>query len=1070
MVDPNIELEEFARLLAQVNEDMRNVGYVTDQTARAMALGGTKNAQKLEQAGGKAVDALFDLAGSVTGAARVMAQGEKGAAAFNNSLDQLTSGVIGVVTVLGLLVPLGRALKPLGGVLSALGIIVGKVSAGAAVMTAGVAGAALAAKGFTDIMKAANEQADRLYKSYSGLARSGAAASDGLTGVFEDAKRLGIAVTELDGMVQVIAQNATELTLFGGGVAKGRQQLASMGKSLEGSREYFLRLGYDMTEVTGVMADYVQQQRLIGNTTVNSAADLERLSQGAERYLEQQDALTKLTGMARQEQEKAREQVRSQERFAAQLERLKQQGKIKEAQELENTYLILHSQNKEAAQGFADIQTGNVQTEAAQKSLMGSQGESLRAAQQIIAGQIGAAEAAQRIAAAHGETATRLGTTMGLIGTYSQTRGDLAGDIRLRGLAEKDIVKILAEIEEDQKKLKDQQGKGVDKQLVDQAKLRETQIRANEAMERFISDVGLPAATAAAQAFADGLIYGKDKLYELFGEKPPARSEKTPPTPMPARASDPVKPRPSDPLKAQIWDSNYASGWNPDGTPKSKSDRPAPAPAPAAPKPPAPAPAAPKPPAPAPAAPKPPAPAPAAPKPPAPAPAAPKPPAPAAPAPAAPAPAAPKPPAPAAPAPAAPAPAAPKPAQRRRDEQPSTPPQGAVSTPFPIAPPAQPIKDLESQPPSRPPAVAPSPAPIKPQRKRSSASDAKPTTVPVVPDQNRSTDRPDSDTVSSGPVTVNIPVAASPAAFDFIKNKEGFHAKAYRDRKQYSIGYGTRTDDPDEIAGKKLIDEKEAEKRMHDFVRDRGIDAAVAKYAKQYKWTQSQFDALVSFAYNAGPGAIDQITDRGRRSNQQISEAMMLYVKARKDPKKAAYAGEMEVLPGLVERRKHEQAMFNQELPMMARGGITKGISIAGEAGPEAVVPLPDGRTIPVTIKLSDAAAMGPGAFGKNEYTGMPMNFDMAGARSGTPMFGPDFGLEIGTAVKEIMATGDTDVAAALREVRDQFQEAMAQVVDVMKDKDSATQQRMLETLQNIAREQSRTADASQKMARLAAN
>jgi len=34
----------------------------------------------------------------------------------------------------------------------------------------------------------------------------------------------------------------------------------------------------------------------------------------------------------------------------------------------------------------------------------------------------------------------------------------------------------------------------------------------------------------------------------------------------------------------------------------------------------------------------------------------------------------------------------------------------------------------------------------------------------------------------------------------------------------------------------------------------------------------------------------------------------------------------------------------------LADGGITQGPSIAGEAGPEAVVPLPDGRTIPVTM------------------------------------------------------------------------------------------------------------------------
>ena len=39
---------------------------------------------------------------------------------------------------------------------------------------------------------------------------------------------------------------------------------------------------------------------------------------------------------------------------------------------------------------------------------------------------------------------------------------------------------------------------------------------------------------------------------------------------------------------------------------------------------------------------------------------------------------------------------------------------------------------------------------------------------------------------------------------------------------------------------------------------------------------------------------------------------------------------------------------------LMAKGGITNGLSIAGEAGPEAVVPLPDGRTIPVKIDMSD--------------------------------------------------------------------------------------------------------------------
>ncbi len=35
-----------------------------------------------------------------------------------------------------------------------------------------------------------------------------------------------------------------------------------------------------------------------------------------------------------------------------------------------------------------------------------------------------------------------------------------------------------------------------------------------------------------------------------------------------------VKPRPTDTLKAQVWDSKYASGWNPDGTPKTTAAKP----------------------------------------------------------------------------------------------------------------------------------------------------------------------------------------------------------------------------------------------------------------------------------------------------------------------------------------------------------------------------------------------------------------------------------------------------------------------------------------------------------------
>jgi uncharacterized protein Yka (UPF0111/DUF47 family) len=56
-----------------------------------------------------------------------------------------------------------------------------------------------------------------------------------------------------------------------------------------------------------------------------------------------------------------------------------------------------------------------------------------------------------------------------------------------------------------------------------------------------------------------------------------------------------------------------------------------------------------------------------------------------------------------------------------------------------------------------------------------------------------------------------------------------------------------------------------------------------------------------------------------------------------------------------------------------ALGGITSGISIAGEQGPEAVVPLPDGRTIPVEIKSTEAV------YGQFEKSAAPPPTDSPG-------------------------------------------------------------------------------------------
>ena len=438
----------------------------------------------------KGVGFLQSLGDASMAAGRAMLEGKKGAAAMNDSLGHLAQAATLAGTALMLLIPGGPIIK---------GLI-----AGFTAVTAGV----------TKYAQAANEMADKLYTGYAGMAKAGGAAADGMTGLFEDTKKLGLSMNELGDFVNIVTANSKDLALFGGTVFDGRKKLADMGKALEGNRESFIKMGLNMQDVTESMVGYIKQQRVSGNVNNQTTA---QLAEGARKYLLEQDALTKLTGMARQEQEAAREELRSQERFAAKLEELRQKDPTgQRAKELETVYLALYKNNKLAAQGFADITTNNVQTEAAQKSLMGTQGESMRVAQQISAGQMSAAEGAQRVAKAHGDTATRLGATLGQIGTYSTSMGDLAGDIRLRGMSEQNIQKTLEKIEEDRKKQGAEGGKAADALVEQQGKLRNTQINANEAMERFVK-AGIGPAQDAMIMLAKATEAGTESLNSLFG-------------------------------------------------------------------------------------------------------------------------------------------------------------------------------------------------------------------------------------------------------------------------------------------------------------------------------------------------------------------------------------------------------------------------------------------------------------------------------------------------------------------------------------------------------------------------
>ena len=109
-----------------------------------------------------------------------------------------------------------------------------------------------------------------------------------------------------------------------------------------------------------------------------------------------------------------------------------------------------------------------------------------------------------------------------------------------------------------------------------------------------------------------------------------------------------------------------------------------------------------------------------------------------------------------------------------------------------------------------------------------------------------------------------------------------------------TIGYGHTGKD---VKPNQTISKKKAINLLKkDLAR---FERHVQSYNYMYEWTDNEFSALVSFAYNIGN--IDQLTAYGTRTRSQIRSAMLKYVKANG-----------KTLAGLVKRRKAELKLFNR--------------------------------------------------------------------------------------------------------------------------------------------------------------
>lgn len=96
------------------------------------------------------------------------------------------------------------------------------------------------------------------------------------------------------------------------------------------------------------------------------------------------------------------------------------------------------------------------------------------------------------------------------------------------------------------------------------------------------------------------------------------------------------------------------------------------------------------------------------------------------------------------------------------------------------------------------------------------------------------------------------------STINFLMSIEGFRSKAYSDYKQWSIGYGSGT----MLSGRPVragdvVTKAEA---LQMLVRDANKFAVSVNQYVRSAINQNQFDALVSFTYNLGPGELRDST------------------------------------------------------------------------------------------------------------------------------------------------------------------------------------------------------------------
>lgn len=377
-------LEEYEAALEQVNEDLRRFGQVTAETADRLKKAEKKN-REYEQQVTAVTNALSGLGSAALSTTAALYRGEQGAKVFGKTVSDASGAIGDFISIIGFIVPALKTFRFL------------------------LLGAGQVLKLFGKAVEVTTEQSDKLFDSYEALSKSGSAAADGMVGIYRNLRDLGYGIEELDKFTTLIGSNSEVLARLAKTAGDGRKQFAAFAGAVQGSRVgHELRLmGININTINEGSIAYLRLQTQVG---MAQKMTQEELAAGASKYLVEMDALTKATGIQRAELEREMERARSEQRFRAKLDEMRASGdanQIAAADKLERTAAIMAQTAPQAAQGLRDMTTGFVNSEAAQKLYVATQGKGLQIAKQLTKNQLDEGQALDGFGKSLGENTKR---------------------------------------------------------------------------------------------------------------------------------------------------------------------------------------------------------------------------------------------------------------------------------------------------------------------------------------------------------------------------------------------------------------------------------------------------------------------------------------------------------------------------------------------------------------------------------------------------------------------------------------------------------------------------------------